>query len=179
MVEEEFQLYPLTKLKYYFSDAEHKQIVKYGNWAKSLDEGLVLPDSDRQDHFASVCKGLVEPETGFELLWLRYRLIVQADLRVVELENLLDEERSQAKWLRKSLFDEVEKGKIEAGRQAELIKKLQVKLIGYERKLGLSPLREPEIPDTSKARKICPNCGGDGGAAGQCYRCDGSGWIFV
>lgn len=34
-------------------------------------------------------------------------------------------------------------------------------------------------PEKSKARKnqVCPGCGGDGGAAGACYKCDGTGWI--
>lgn len=29
-----------------------------------------------------------------------------------------------------------------------------------------------------KSRSICSVCDGDGGAAGQCYRCGGSGWVF-
>ncbi|BCO32597.1 hypothetical protein TspCOW1_27000 [Thiohalobacter sp. COW1] len=28
----------------------------------------------------------------------------------------------------------------------------------------------------SPEKGICPVCGGDGGAAGQCYKCGGSGW---
>ena len=152
--------------------------MKYGKWAQSLDEGSTLPKSDRQEHFISVCRGLIDPETNFELLWLRYQLIIRADLRAVELENLLDVEQNQLKWLRKSLFEEVEKSKKELGRQAELIKKLQITLTEYERKLGLSSLQEPDIAENIKTRKICPNCCGDGGAAGQCYKCDGSGWVF-
>jgi len=47
-------------------------------------------------------------------------------------------------------------------------------------------MREKEvIPTVAKStldtksyveRIICPICGGDGGAAGQCFKCDGTGW---
>ncbi|MFO1431582.1 MAG: hypothetical protein U1F76_15795 [Candidatus Competibacteraceae bacterium] len=28
----------------------------------------------------------------------------------------------------------------------------------------------------SSEKSVCPVCGGDGGANGQCYKCEGSGW---
>lgn len=34
---------------------------------------------------------------------------------------------------------------------------------------------EPNVQPNS-GRRICGNCGGDGGAAGGCFKCDGTGW---
>ena len=36
--------------------------------------------------------------------------------------------------------------------------------------------REEEKYGYSSGKSICSNCNGDGGAKGQCYKCDGSGW---
>lgn len=33
--------------------------------------------------------------------------------------------------------------------------------------------------DWKKSQVICSVCDGDGGAAGQCYKCGGSGWVFA
>ena len=34
------------------------------------------------------------------------------------------------------------------------------------------------IPTENRRKnEMCPGCGGDGGAAGGCYKCDGTGWI--
>lgn len=34
----------------------------------------------------------------------------------------------------------------------------------------------PQKPQVRK-NEICPACGGDGGAGGACYKCDGTGWL--
>jgi hypothetical protein len=36
-----------------------------------------------------------------------------------------------------------------------------------------------ENKNWNKSKTICPNCGGDGGAAGQCYKCQGTGWVVT
>ena len=38
------------------------------------------------------------------------------------------------------------------------------------------PKMEPMGPEKSRFN-TCPVCGGDGGAAGHCYKCDGTGWV--
>ena len=175
----EFKLLPLDKIKYLFNASEREQLTKYGNWAKSLEQGYVAPNTERQEHFVSVCRGINEPETDFEFLWLRYRSTIETENRIDELEDLLSFSKREANVLRKSLFEQIEKSKSASQNQEALIKKLQNTLTSYERKLGLIEPPKPVVTPETGTREICPNCGGDGGAAGQCYKCDGSGWIFV
>lgn len=40
----------------------------------------------------------------------------------------------------------------------------------------LAPVKKIETYGWSSEKSICPVCGGDGGAAGHCYKCGGSGW---
>ncbi|NIC42210.1 DUF413 domain-containing protein [Aquabacterium sp. A08] len=175
----EFKLLPLDKIRYLFSTSEREQLAKYGNWAKSLEHGYMAPSTERQEHFFAVCRGVSEPETSFEFLWLRYRSALATDSRIAELEGALSSAKSEANALRRSLFKHIEKSKSELQNQEELIKKLQKKLTSYEKKLGLADPPKPDVAPESGAREICPNCGGDGGASGQCYKCGGSGWVFV
>ncbi len=172
----EFQLLPLDKIKHLFNGSELVQLEKYGSWAKSLEQGYTPPNTERQEHFVAVCRGINEPETDFEFLWLRYRAAIDTENRIVELEGLLSSAKGEANVLRKSLFEQIEKSKSEIMNRDALIKKLQNKLTSYERERGL--IQPPVIPETG-TREICPNCCGDGGASGQCYKCGGSGWVFV
>ena len=175
----EFQMLPLDKIKHLFNASEREQLAKYGNWAKSLEQGYTNPNTERQEHFVSVCRGVNEPKTDFEFLWLRYRAAIETENRIARLEGLLSSAKHEANGLRKSLFEQIEKSKSESQNQEALIKKLQNTLTSYERKLGLIEPPKPAVTAETGTREICPNCCGDGGASGQCYKCGGSGWVFV
>jgi uncharacterized protein YifE (UPF0438 family) len=174
----EFDLPVLARLKYLFSAAEEVQIKKYGSWARSLEMKVTPPSTERQEHFVSVCLGLNQPETDFEFLWLRLRFIIETDRQITGLEDSLVSAKADANGLRKSLFENLDKYKTELQYQQELVKKLQGKLTSYERRLGISePPRTDVTPETGP-REVCPNCCGDGGASGQCFKCGGTGWFF-
>ncbi len=175
----EFKLQPLDKIKHLFNASEREQLSKYGQWAESLEQGYALPNTERQEHFVSVCLGITEPNTNFEFLWLRYRALIETEKRIAKFEDLLFSAKNEANGLRKSLFEQIEKSKSESQSQEALIKKLQNTLTSFERKLGLIDPPGPAVTPETGTREICPNCSGDGGAAGQCYKCGGSGWVFV
>jgi hypothetical protein len=42
----------------------------------------------------------------------------------------------------------------------------------------VTPEAKKMLDDLKKApgKEVCSNCGGDGGAKGECYKCDGTGW---
>ena len=129
----EFQLLPLDKIEYLFNTSERKRLAKYGNWAKSLEQGDAAPNTGRQEHFVSVCHGIDEPETDFEFLWFSYRAAIETDMQIAELIGLVSSTKHEANGLRKSLFEQISYSQ----KQEALIKKLQNTLTSYERKLGL------------------------------------------
>lgn len=176
MINHEFQLLPLDKIKHLFNASERGQLAKYGSWAKSLEQGYTTPTTERQEHFVSVCRGINDPETDFEFLWLRYRAAIDTGNRIAELEGQLSSSKREANGLRKSLFEQIEKSKSESLNQETLIKKLQNTLTSYERRLGLTEPPKPAVTPETGTREICPNCCG---ASEQCYKCGGSGWVFV
>ena len=175
----DFKVMPIDRLKNLFSASEHSQLVKYGGWANSLETGETAPSNEKQLHFVDVCRGASEPETNFEIIWLRYRELLENEKRISELEGRISYLESETKKSRKLFFEEHEKYKMYLKEKEDVIKKLEKIIKIYEIKLGLNEKPKSEdIPD-SGSRTICPNCGGDGGAAGQCYKCDGTGWVFV
>lgn len=54
---------------------------------------------------------------------------------------------------------------------------LETKVSEYEKRLGINDTPFSFFGGSETHGKgICPACGGDGGATGQCYKCDGTGW---
>lgn len=180
--------FPLQRLKYQefvFTAAEVNRLQKYGAWAEALESGTIEPQGEKQIAFVAACNGKREPETDFELLWLRYRSTCKADKTIAHLVEEVAKARSEAdsakselERLRKSFIERIDRSSSEVKSQKSLLTELTEKVARYEAKLGIESLRPmPSAPRTS--REICPNCGGDGGATGQCYKCDGTGWIVV
>jgi hypothetical protein len=51
------------------------------------------------------------------------------------------------------------------------------KEIVEQRKKVTSNWTEKSKIEKTMSHITCPGCGGDGGAKGECFRCDGTGWI--
>jgi uncharacterized protein YifE (UPF0438 family) len=179
-VSDTFELPKLTHLKYLFSTSETERLAKYGSWALALENGSSTPKTEKQVAFIAVCKGEKDPETEFEFLWLRYRATYEADSTISRLTEELGRSQNHAEGLRRSLWEQIERSKAEVERLNSTVSQLQSKLTSYEKRLGISTAETAQTSTKEwNSREICPNCGGDGGAAGQCYKCDGTGWISV
>ena len=160
----------------FFNNWELEQLAKRKKWLEMLERGDVEPTNEKQRNFVGVCRGELRPEKDYEFLWIRYRAVVREDNRVSALCHKIDDLESslaQTIALRKTIFEQIEITK----NQELLIKKLQNKLVGYEKRLGVySSITTP--PKENMQREICSACGGDGGISGQCYKCDGTGWFY-
>lgn len=58
-------------------------------------------------------------------------------------------------------------------RQARKLKLLED---AYAKRFGAAEVKE--VKDTIQSREVCSRCGGDGGAKGECGKCDGTGWAI-
>jgi len=181
-----FELPALVHQKGLFSKREHDLLSKYGRKAFDLESGRVQPDSDKQSAFVKVCQNKKYPESEFEHLWLRCRVAIEAEKEIQRLSGDLVRARSEAEHakgeidrLRKSHVDRIDRLVSESRSQQFLIDSLKEKLAACEQ---ATRAEQPssELSTTSPtrtARVVCTNCGGDGGATGQCYKCDGTGWV--
>lgn len=55
-------------------------------------------------------------------------------------------------------------------------RKLKLLEDAYAKRFGAAEVKE--IKDTIQSREVCSRCGGDGGAKGECGKCDGTGWAI-
>jgi uncharacterized protein YifE (UPF0438 family) len=55
-----------------FSEAERAILNEYGAWMQAMHNVEVEPVTEAQRHFFEVCADLVEPETVFERVWVKY-----------------------------------------------------------------------------------------------------------
>lgn len=55
-----------------FSEDEKAILVEYGRWMQAMSDVEVEPVTPAQMHFIEVCAELVEPETEFERVWMKY-----------------------------------------------------------------------------------------------------------
>ena len=61
-------------------------------------------------------------------------------------------------------------------------KKLIALKNSWEREIRKNQESQKDIDENNnwnKSRVICSHCGGDGGATGQCFKCNGSGWEIL
>jgi uncharacterized protein YifE (UPF0438 family) len=165
----EFKI-PLAEYRDLFSAEDRRLLKKFGHlWEETDLSDICPPGCDTaKERFWAVCRGRSEPRTDREILWLRYRA-------ASNLAHVLDSVKRYSAGLQEKLD----------GLQAELeerdsrIKRLSSAIASLEEKLAVyEPPKTLERPATT-VREICPNCCGDGGAAGHCYKCEGSGWVSV
>jgi hypothetical protein len=93
-----------------------------------------------------------------------------------EVEVLLKQRQTEinASWhFVESVKADLEHKKTELANE---LKKIELLTNAYADRFGKAEVRT--IQETIDSREICSRCGGDGGAAGQCGKCDGSGWEF-
>ena len=55
-----------------FSDEEYCVLVEYGTWLTALMNGTISPDSEKQRHFVSVCRGEAAPKSLSDQVWVRF-----------------------------------------------------------------------------------------------------------
>ena len=182
--ENSFELQCLKHTKLVLLIPERDRLLKYGSWASALESGAIKPKNEKQAAFVSMCRGKREPETDFECLWLRYRIACEVDEIIEGLQKKLEKAQAKAEKatedldrLRKSFIERIDRSSSEVKSQQFIIEKLTEKIARYEAQLGVGGASSHSEPVQRSSREVCPNCGGDGGATGQCYRCDGTGWV--
>ncbi len=156
-----------------FSDKEIAWLERYGDWVRKLAEGYAEPTTEKQKHFVKAVNGEVEAAEEWESLWLKYIKFQEKERHygqlISDVKHLEQAKAGQQMTISK-LYQTIENLKNENEYQKGLIKKLQDVLPNYDK-----PTKNIEIKNTGKS--ICSVCGGDGGAARQCYKCDGTGWV--
>lgn len=55
-----------------FNDFEYRLLLGYGAWMQALADDNIQPFTCAQEHFVQVAKGLRNPETKFERIWIKY-----------------------------------------------------------------------------------------------------------
>jgi uncharacterized protein YifE (UPF0438 family) len=181
---DQFELQHLKHTKLALSASERNRLLRYGSWASALESGAIKPKNEKQVAFVSMCHGKREPHSDFEFLWLRYRTACETDKTIDDLQKKLDKAINKAEQakekldqLRKSFIERIDRSSSEVKSQQLIINELVEKISRYEAQLGMASTVSVSAQRSSRA--VCPNCGGDGGASGQCYKCDGTGWVGV
>ncbi len=52
---------------------------EYGFWLEALEAGMIIPETDSQRHFVSVCTNSESAQSEYEKAWLTYRKIIDLD----------------------------------------------------------------------------------------------------
>ena len=140
----------------------------------SIYEGIAVPQTGMEKHFARVCRGEAIPVTNEEREWYQFVTDEAAVAAQRESERIDEEvarrvdEATRFNEQRVTHFIEV------VERQQQLIQTLMKQLEESKRQLRQY---EAKSSLSSGSRGICPVCDGDGGAKGECYTCGGTGWI--
>ncbi len=150
--------------------------------ALAISKGLVEPQNGMERHFLKVCRGQAIPVTAEEREW--HRVVTDA---FAEEQRRLTEQIESA--VQDRLAAETQGSQATAAAQNLHIEHLE-SIVSQQQELLQSLLKEKEYlksqikiyeRETAKLnspqKSICTNCGGDGGAKGECYKCDGTGWI--
>jgi hypothetical protein len=162
-----------------------------------LSAGDVMPATGMERHFVKVCRGEANPASPEERAWLRHvqsaRMQDATDGQQAVEQGLRDEVERLRLLLARRVHDgddeaarkitryvaQLENLEAVLGQQQNFIKQLMDE--NAELRKRLEALNEGPLlvshDDQARGFFICPACGGDGGAAGQCFKCDGSGWI--
>jgi uncharacterized protein YifE (UPF0438 family) len=134
-------------------------IKKYGFWMQALENETIKPYTVAQEHFLSVCLDDEQPKSEFEVAWMKLNSAI----------NLMKQKSLDS--LNKEL--KIKKIKQEINNRQEQLRKEIVE----QRKKVTSNWTEKSKIEKTMSHITCPGCGGDGGAKGECFRCDGTGWI--
>jgi len=84
---DDFSLNELTHVKYLFNPNERIRLLKHGAFASRYDWGGAIPSTLSQKQFIAVCRGVLEPKSDFEFLWLRYKETIRIDQQLDALHN--------------------------------------------------------------------------------------------
>lgn len=89
-----------------FTDGELSQLTRYGTWLEALVEGEILPVTNDQRRFIKVAQGRLEPESDFELLWIKFQRLhalseqINEEIKNVQMERpRVIAERERAEYL--------------------------------------------------------------------------------
>lgn len=89
-----------------FTDGELSHLIRYGTWLQALVEGEILPVTDDQRRFIKVAYGRLEPESDFELVWVKFQRLralseqINEEIRNVQMERpRIIAERERAEYL--------------------------------------------------------------------------------
>jgi uncharacterized protein YifE (UPF0438 family) len=147
------ELFPLKRFKFTeitLSPDEKALLRRHGTALSALRDGIAIPFTPKQKHFVEVCKGLVEPNTKQERVWLKYISMLEDEKRLAELH-------------REELRNSPEREKY-----------LQSRFLGSVDTKEKAPNVPMRVKTGKDKNKKCPVCKG---AGYDCQRCGGSGWI--
>ena len=152
--------------------------------ALAIYRGIVEPEDGMERHFLRVCRGDARPATADERAWHRYvtdqaHLEAQEAARKIASEVALRVARAtqHSSVTIADLEDKIEYLESVLQRQQSLIQSLLAQL--EVQKKQLRSYQKDEAMPKLGGHTICPNCGGDGGVNGGCFKCDGSGWFVL
>jgi len=144
-----FRFHRFRALEKPLSEDELRMLNSYGPTAVDLERGALEPSSDKHKRFLDVSEGRADPQTKWEFLWLKYRLLVQADEKIFNLWRERGSLQSEANSFSIAYGTELEKRKSlekKVEELEELVGALRMKMHKYEVQLGLAEPDPPKDP---------------------------------
>lgn len=147
--------------------------------------GRVAPSSGIERHFFRVCRGEASPASAEEREWYRYlqdhltrKSREEAERLDQEVKTRIAEIHDQSTRLVARYSEDLSRLESLVTRQQQKIQELLSENATLRDQLAAYvPAAERKQTSVKGRFTTCPVCGGDGGAAGQCYKCGGTGWL--